>query len=704
MNTLIFHRHLSVILLTALAVCLMGSVGVVLGGERTLAVPEQPIAIGVGQSKAIVVKVTPPLQAGETLAYESGNPGFVTVDGKGVLKGVHEGTTVVSITAPDGQRTDVRVVVSAAGTAEGTAPVAQNSAALEGILAGNADGELLVGDIERIIAHVLPYNVIGGNPFTISSSNPAVLEAVDAAKVVKALKEGTATVTVKTLDGKFSDSINFKVVARPDTGNSGKTYTIEPKKFGIRYDDASEEAAKANSAGLYAALRYTADNGFARLLMEKGKMLYIEPSDTIHMVSNVQWDLNGSEIRLRPNNYERYTAIEFAEKDHVRVLENASIVNGTLTGERDEKEKYLPNWKKIPKTEGACTIVFSEGANNGIRNLTVRKSIGFNMSSRLGSNSAGVVRFAKYPISTRNMEPGGFDEQGKPIAAKGLIRTIKPLDISKLKTPYYNIGLPLGYMGYPMANSRIYDVYFYDKEMKLISGDRGLLRYRQYALPKNAVYMQVTLYQDAVPARGVADFGDAVAFVENRAIPVRNYMIGCTIEDNYSCGFAACGGQEWLIKDNTFRRNGGRMPGCDIDWEDGWEYMQGDLIEGNRFESRINVITCAGIGLVFANNTFSGESIFYGRTQEYSLLDNVFEKSQAEGAHRVKVTMSSQADVYVVGGQFKDAWVEYDRHHKKAPFIGSYEATFTNVKFDTTKVLPGEAGHLVNCTIINAPK
>ena len=36
---------------------------------------------------------------------------------------------------------------------------------------------------------------------------------------------------------------------------------------------------------------------------------------------------------------------------------------------------------------------------------------------------------------------------------------------------------------------------------------------------------------------------------------------------------AACGGQRWIIRNNVFRRNGGRMPGCDIDWEDGLEYM-----------------------------------------------------------------------------------------------------------------------------------
>jgi len=670
---------------------------------QRLTANEPEITLQVGQRQTVQAKVEPAAAAGQPLRYESGNTGFFTVDEKGTLHGVHEGASVLAIIAPNGVRTEVRVQVVAAGEkTAGHAERGGRTAAAEDIVLGNAGGEIEVGRSQRIIAYLLPYEVVGSNPFTISSSDPSVLAAMDETKVVHALKAGSATVTAATLDGKHRVSVSYKVVpARTENHPADKTYTIEPQRFGIRYDDASEAVAKANSAGLYKALRHTAEHGFTRLLLEPKKLLYIDPRETIHMVSNVQLDLNGSEIRLRPNDYEHYVAFIFAEKDQARVLENASIVNGTLTGERDEKEKFLPGWEKKGATEASCTIIFLEGPNNGIRNLTVRKSVGFNIASGLGGKSHGVVDFGQTPVSTRNMEQGGFDAEGQPTEKKGQIRTKTPLNVSKFQTPYYDIGYPLGYMGYPYVNSRIYDAYFFDTDMKLLSAERGRLRFRQYTLPKGAAYLHLAFYLPEVPANGNSDFGDAFAFVENRAMPVRNYMIDCTIEDNFSCGFAACGGQQWTIRNNTFRNNGGRMPGCDIDWEDGWEYMQGDLVEGNRFESRSNVIVCAGGGMIFRNNTFRGSSLFYGRSQDYSLLENVFEKGEGEKAFAAGLTLSSSSDIYCAGNRYKNASLSYTRQHVKPPFIGTYEASFTNETFDNTAVNPGPGGRLIRCTIRN---
>ncbi len=576
-----------------------------------------------------------------------------------------------------------------------------------GIIIGNTGGVIEKGRMERMIAHLLPHRPIGTNPFVLKSSDSSVIRVIDEAKVIEAVGEGQATVTASTLDGRFHSTVHYTVVpARVDAHQEGKTYLIEPAKFGIRYDDASEEAAKANSAGLHQALLYTAENGYTRLLLEEKKMFYVEPKDSIHMVSNVQLDLNGSEIRLRPNNYARYNAFLFAEHPtRRRVLENASIVNGTLTGERDHKAEHYPNWAKDAKTEGACTINFAEGRNNGIRDLTVRKSIGFNIASRTGRQAYGTKRFANYTIRHTNMEFGGYDEKGKAVGDDGLMRTRQPIDISTLSNSHYTIGYPLGYVGYPFVHSRIFDAYFYDKEMNLLSASRGRIRFRLYELPAGAAFMHVVFhrfqhegtYRAGLPTQGSADFQAAVAFVETSMPPINNYIIHCVIEDNYSTGMAACGGQGWLIKDNTFRRNGGRMPGCDIDWEDGWEYMQNDVVTNNTFESRMNVITCAGVGLVFDHNTFRGSSIFYGRTQHYSLINNVFAPADTEKPHQVKLTLESQTDVYLVGNRFVNAAVTYKRQHAKPPFIGTYNATFIRDTFEKSSLRMAPSTRVIDC-------
>lgn len=47
------------------------------------------------------------------------------------------------------------------------------------------------------------------------------------------------------------------------------------------------------------------------------------------------------------------------------------------------------------------------------------------------------------------------------------------------------------------------------------------------------------------------------------------------------------------------------MPGCDIDWEDGWEFMQDNIVIGNTFESYNGIIVCAGNNFLFTENKFN---------------------------------------------------------------------------------------------------
>lgn len=634
-----------------------------------------------------------------SVQFESGNSGFFSVDNNGGVKALHEGTSLLAATVPGGRRETAVVVIHAKdGTSRQQTPAGRRDSVSD-IVVANAGGVVCVGAVERIIAHVLPYQVIGTNPFRISSSDPSVMVADDRVKTIEALKPGRAIITVSTLDGRYQASVDYQVVPLPPP-ESVKTYAIEPARFGLVYGADDMATAQKNSAGLQAALDYAGSNGYGRVLLGKGTTLVIEPKDTIRMVSNVQFDLNGSEIRLRPNDYPRYSAFLFAEKPEAkRVLENASIVNGTITGERDFKESFFPNWARTPATEGGCSIVFSEGRNNGISNLVVRKSIGFNIASGLGSDAYGTQRFTNRTLGNKNVELGAFSAEGKPVESSECIRTIKPIDVAGLQPGFYVIGYPLGYMSYPNMNSRIYDICFYDADMKFLGIERGRYRYRQYALPERAAFAHFSFYYSQIPTGGSVDFAGAFSFVENRALPVDNYIIACTIEDNYSCGFAACGGQRWVIKNNVFRRNGGRMPGCDIDWEDGWEYMQGDLIEGNSFESWNNVIVCAGAGFVFRNNTFLGSTIFYGRAQHYSFVGNTL--APGDSGRQSKITFGSQTDFYTADNVYKQASVATSREHVRMPGAEYFGRLSDEVFYETSLSGGAAMSELTRCTFQN---
>ncbi|MDD4059614.1 MAG: right-handed parallel beta-helix repeat-containing protein [Kiritimatiellae bacterium] len=688
------------LLLTAMAaVCLItdSAAGALMTLHSEALQPDGSIRLKVGETPKIEVRLDGQ-PAGNT-RFESGNPGFFSVDNAGVLKGVHEGVTLLKVEAGE-QSASPMVFVGSPEAVATPMGAGMRRAVVRGILAANEGGEVPVGRVERIIAHLLPYETVGANPFSIASSDPAVVRVDDAGKIIEALRPGRATVMVSTLDGKFRDAVAYQVVALAAPAPV-KALMVDPKRFGLVYDVADEASAKANSAGLQAALDFAGSNEMNRVVLEKGKTLFIEPRDGIHMVSGVTFDLNGSELRLRPNDYPSYAALLFASrKGAARPVENAAIVNGTITGERDEKEAHFPNWAGTPATEGSCSIFFGEGRNNGISNLVVRKSIGFNMSSGNGMSAPGSAHFASRPLGVRNMELGAFDAKGNPIDEPARIRSTQPIDLAGLKTDFYVVGYPLGYQGYPYVNSRIYDVCFYDADQKFLGLERGRFRNRKYAIPQGAVSARFSFYHPEVPTAGNSDFHGGFAFVHNPQLPDGNFIVDCVIEDNYSCGFAACGGQRWVIRNNVFRRNGGRMPGCDIDWEDGWEYMQGDLIEGNSFESRVNVITCAGAGFVFRGNTFRGHTIFYGRTQHYSFIGNTV--IPGDSGFKTAVSFNGQTDFYASGNVYREARIDFGREHVKLPGA-DYRGRLVGETFERSHVNGGVAlTEFTDCMFIGA--
>ena len=147
-------------------------------------------------------------------------------------------------------------------------------------------------------------------------------------------------------------------------------------------------------------------------------------------------------------------------------------------------------------------------------------------------------------------------------------------------------------------------------------------------------------------------------------------MYNCIIEDNYSCGFANCGGQKFIIKDNIFRRNTGRMPNCDIDWEDGWEFMQDNIVIGNTFESYNGIIVCAGNNFLFTENEFNGISTFWGRTQNMNMFNNNI---------KGKVDWSSQTDSRIIGNNICSQVSTAANHGSNAKYYCTLEGnTFKN--------------------------
>jgi len=116
-----------------------------------------------------------------TLTWKSGAPGIVSVDSYGKVKALKTGKATITASADNGTSAKIEVIVG------GSAPA---SVSIRNKPANNA---MKVNDALQLSINIKPADAQGALAF--KSSNAAIL-SVDAAGQVKALKKGSATITV----------------------------------------------------------------------------------------------------------------------------------------------------------------------------------------------------------------------------------------------------------------------------------------------------------------------------------------------------------------------------------------------------------------------------------------------------------------------------------------------------------------------------
>ena len=353
--------------------------------------------------------------------------------------------------------------------------------------------------------------------------------------------------------------------------------------------------------------------GYGKVIMPKGEYC-ISENNPIIMVNNIILDLNGSTFSINTNGIQKYTIINFTG------CKNATLINGTLLGDR-----YTHDYKTMKGShEWDCGVVFNDSEQCRLDKVTVKGFPGYGVSSSLGKNISNLV----IGVTKSNLAIGNISDKGVSNKSTGTIRTIKPMDISKVDGEF-ELGYNKGYMGYPYMSAKEYDAYFYDKDMKYISSSKGCKQYKKVSIPKGANFVHFVFSQGTVPSSGDTDFNGTTVFLTNYNSPYKIKITNCLIEDNRSLGMGLCGGRDFLIQGNTFKNNKGGAPGYAIDLEDGWEYMDKYVIKDNKFIGNANdVVICAGDNITFSGNEFSSTVYMWGRATNYKFTNNKFENSK----------------------------------------------------------------------------
>ena len=181
-----------------------------------------------GQTETLIATITPENATNKTVGWSSSDNNIITVDDTGKVTAVNGGTATITVTTQDGNFTD---------TCEVTVIVP-----VTGISLNKTTTSINVNETETLVATITPENATNKN-ITWTSSDETVAK-VDNTGLVTMLKDGTATITVKTEDGDFTASCeitgiipitNITLDKENVTLNTGKdnqvqlTATIEPE-------------------------------------------------------------------------------------------------------------------------------------------------------------------------------------------------------------------------------------------------------------------------------------------------------------------------------------------------------------------------------------------------------------------------------------------------------------------------------------------
>lgn len=152
-----------------------------------------------GRDTVTLTATVSPEGTADTLYWESAQNSVARVDSRGRVTGRAAGQTVITVTAPGGASDFCVVEVR---------PVAVTGVALL-----SRQMTLSVGDDAAIECDVLPENAT--NTRLVYEAKPEGIVGVDTHGVLRGIAEGDATVTVRSQDGGFSDSLSVHVNPAP---------------------------------------------------------------------------------------------------------------------------------------------------------------------------------------------------------------------------------------------------------------------------------------------------------------------------------------------------------------------------------------------------------------------------------------------------------------------------------------------------------
>ena len=313
----------------------------------------------------------------------------------------------------------------------------------------------------------------------------------------------------------------------------------------------------------------------------KGEATFIIPSNLII-------DLNGSTIKIKPNNLTGYKIFKFSH-----LAQNSILRNGILQGDRYEHE-YVTGTPTNTDTHEFGAGVFLQGTNNIIENMDISLFTGDAIYMGGYSN----MNWSK-KLSSSNFTRNSLDENGNIIDSDHDIVSDK-LFISNYISDkkIYNLKIEPYYGGETaFVRDNMITVAFYNGDTFVKLNRQNHMQ--EIILPSEEFDSFRIMFTNAN-----TDFTDVI-FIHESKICRNNEIRNCKLYDCRRQGISTSRNEKCKITSNTIFKIDGVLPKCGIDIEDSRYTLNGLIIENNYIYDTNNVcINCyEGFGITIKGNT-----------------------------------------------------------------------------------------------------
>lgn len=302
----------------------------------------------------------------------------------------------------------------------------------------------------------------------------------------------------------------------------------------------------------------------------------------LSLKSNTEYDLNGSTLKVKANNYIGYNVFDLT------LLEHTVLKNGIIEGDKDE-HIYLNDSGEWGYGVNINACKFCTIKNIEMKNLTGD-----------GVYLGGILSHYSVNTSQTEMELGGLDTAGEPVSNDKAYRINKYINISELlNDDDYKKGLskknklflfPGNPHGYGSLNQYVRKevvVCYYDENYNFISSKNGLLC-SPIDIPINAFFYK--FYHPNTDLSNTDGTQGIMHRIGERS--EETYIEKCYIHDCRRQGVSISRSKNSGVKECIIENIKGTAPQSCVDIEDGGHSTEHIIIENNIFKNSVYGLIC----------------------------------------------------------------------------------------------------------------